>query len=168
MKKFVVIDGNAILHRAWHALPPTLMTKDGIIINAAFGFTSILLKVVSDLKPDYLVVAWDTAAKTFRAEKYEDYKGTRESKEQELYDQVPIIQEVLDAFSVPNLFLDGYEADDIIGTLVTDAKKEKDMESIIVTGDLDSLQLVDKSTKVYAPKKGIGEVLIYDEQAVFD
>ncbi len=168
MKKFVVIDGNAILHRAWHALPPTLMTKDGIIINAAFGFTSILLKVVSDLQPDYLAVAWDTAAKTFRAEKYEDYKGTRESKEQELYDQVPIIQEVLNTFGVPNLFLDGYEADDIIGTLVTRAKEEKEIESMIVTGDLDSLQLVDKLTKIYTPKKGIGEVLIYDEKEVFN
>lgn len=165
MKKFVVIDGNAILHRAWHALPPTLMTKDGVIINAAFGFTSILLKVISDLKPDYLAVAWDTAAKTFRAEKYEDYKGTREKQEDELYDQIPIIQEVLDAFGVPNLFLDGYEADDIIGTLVTNAKK-KELQSVIVTGDLDSLQLVDNFTKVYAPKRGIGDAILYDPAAV--
>lgn len=168
MKKLVVIDGNAILHRAWHALPPTLTTSDGTIINAAYGFTSILLKVISDLNPDYLAVAWDTAAKTFRAEKYEDYKGTREKKEQELYDQIPIIQDIMDAFTVPNLFIDGYEADDVIGTIAKKVRNKKEVETIIVTGDLDSLQLVDKSTKVYALKRGIADTIVYDEQAVYD
>ena len=166
MKKFVVIDGNAILHRAWHAIPPTLMTADGTIINAAYGFTSILLRVISDLKPDYLAVAWDTAAKTFRAEKYDEYKGTRERKEQELYDQIPIIQEILDAFNIPNLFLDGYEADDVIGTLVKKARGKKNIKTIVVTGDLDILQLVDNSTRVYTLKKGISDTFIYDEDAV--
>lgn len=166
MKKFVIVDGNAILHRAWHALPPTLTTKDGTIINAAYGFTSILLKVLSDLKPDYLVVAWDTAAKTFRAEKYEEYKGTRVKQEDELYEQIPIIQEILEAFDIPNLFLDGYEADDVIGTVVTKVEKENTIESVIVTGDLDSLQLVDKLTKVYTMKKGIADTVLYDIDAV--
>lgn len=143
MKKFVVLDGNAILHRAWHALPPTMSKKDGTIINAVYGFVSILLKVMNEQKPDYLAVAWDTAGGTFRDELYEDYKGTREKKEDELYDQIPMIQEIVDSFSIPNLFLEGYEADDIIGTVAQVAKDEKNIETIIVTGDLDLLQLVE-------------------------
>jgi DNA polymerase I len=167
MKKLVVIDGNAILHRAWHAIPPTLTTKDGTIVNAAYGFVSILLKVIADLKPDYFIVTWDTAAKTFRAEKYADYKGTRVKQDQELYDQIPIIQKIMDAFSIPNLFLDGFEADDVIGTIAHQVRSDKKIETIIVTGDLDSLQLVDKSTKIYTLKKGISETMIYDEDAVY-
>ncbi len=166
MKKFVVIDGNAILHRAWHALPPTLMTEDGTIVNAVYGFASILLKVLQDVKPDYVAVAWDTAAPTFRKEKYAEYKATRKEKEQELYDQIPIIQDMVKAFGFPNLFLDGYEADDIIGTLATKAKKKKDLLTVIVTGDMDVLQLVDANTKVYGLKKGITETLLYDAEAV--
>ena len=166
MKKFVIIDGNAILHRAWHAIPPTLMTRDGTIVNAAYGFTSILLKTIDDLKPDYLVVAWDTAVKTFRHDKYEQYKGTRETKEQELYDQIPIIQSILDAFDIPNVMLDRYEADDVIGTLTERAKKKKDWQSVIVTGDMDSLQLVDNFTQVYALKSGISSTVLYDAAAV--
>lgn len=164
-KTFIIIDGNAILHRAWHALPPTLMTKDGLIVNAVFGFTSILLKVFSDLKPDFIAVAWDTAAKTVRAEKYVDYKATREKKEQELYDQIELIQEIVAAFAIPNLMKDGYEADDMIATLAKRAKKEG-LSTIIVTGDMDLLQLVDESTFVYALKKGISQTILFDRAAV--
>lgn len=166
MKKFVVIDGNAILHRAWHALPPTLMTEDGTIVNAAYGFASILLKVLQDLKPDYLAVAWDTAAPTFRKEKYEAYKATRKTKEPELYDQIPIIHDIVTAFGYPNVLKDGYEADDVIGTLAAKAKKQKDMQTIIVTGDMDALQLIDEAVKVYALKKGITETVLMDAGAV--
>lgn len=166
MKTFVIIDGNAILHRAWHALPPTLMTEDGTIVNAVYGFASILLKVLQDVKPDYVTVAWDTAAPTFRKEKYEQYKATRKEKEQELYDQIPIIQDLVKAFGFPNVFLDGYEADDVIGTLATKAKKKKDVNVVIVTGDMDVLQLVDERVKVYGLKKGISESMLYDAEAV--
>lgn len=166
MKKFVVIDGNAILHRAWHALPPSLVTEDGTIVNAVYGFTSILLKVFADLKPDYLAVAWDTAAKTFRAEKYEQYKATRVTKEKELYDQIPIIQELMDKFHIPNVLLDGYEADDVIGTLAVKAAKKKNLETIIVTGDNDAMQLVNETTRVYGLRKGLSETELYDAAAV--
>lgn len=166
MKKFVLIDGNAILHRAWHALPPTLMTEDGTIVNAAYGFASILLKVLGELKPDYLAVAWDTAARTFRKDKYEAYKATRKVKEQELYDQVPIIQDIVSAFGYPNVFLDGYEADDVIGTLAAKAKKHREIQTIIVTGDMDALQLVNDRVHVYALKKGITETVLMDADAV--
>ncbi|MBI4122048.1 MAG: DNA polymerase I [Parcubacteria group bacterium] len=166
MKKFVVIDGNAILHRAWHALPPTLTTEDGTIVNAVYGFASILLKVLADLKPEYVAVAWDTAAKTFRAEKYAHYKATRVTKEQELYDQIAIIQDLMKKFHFPNLLLDGYEADDVIGTLVDLAKKIDDVETIIVTGDLDIFQLIDERTRVYKLRKGISETAFFDAAAV--
>lgn len=166
MKKFVVIDGNAILHRAWHALPPTLTTEDGTIVNAVYGFTSILLKVFADLKPDYIAVAWDTAARTFRHDKYEAYKGTRETKEQELYDQIPIIQDLMDHFHFPNVLLDGYEADDVIGTLALKAKELDGVETIIVTGDMDALQLIDDRTRVYGLRKGISDTVLYDADAV--
>jgi DNA polymerase-1 len=166
MKKFVVIDGNAILHRAWHALPPTLTTEDGTIVNAVYGFASILLKVFADLKPDYIAVAWDTAARTFRHEKYEEYKGTRETKEQELYDQIPIIQDMMDHFHFPNVLLDGYEADDVIGTLALKAKELDGVETIIVTGDMDALQLIDDRTRVYGLRKGISDTVLYDADAV--
>lgn len=166
MKKFVIIDGNAILHRAWHALPPTMMTPDGTIVNAVYGFASIFLKMIVDLKPDYMAVAWDTKAKTLRAEKYEEYKATRKVKEQELYDQIPMIQELVEAFNVPNVMKDGYEADDVIGTLATRAKQHENIQTIVVTGDMDILQLIDDRTRVCALKKGISETLIYDAEAV--
>lgn len=166
MKKFVVLDGNAILHRAWHALPPTLMTPDGTIVNAVYGFASIFLKVIADLKPDYMAVAWDTKAKTFRAEKYEAYKATRKEKEQELYDQIPLIQELVKAFRVPNLLKDGFEADDILGTVAKLAREHGNIQTIIVTGDKDTLQLIDDHTRVCALKKGITDTMMYDAQAV--
>lgn len=166
MKKFVVIDGNAILHRAWHALPPTLMTPDGTMVNAVYGFTSILLKVIGDLKPDYMAVAWDTKAKTFRTEMYEQYKATRKEKEQELYDQIPLIQELVTAFRVPNLMKDGFEADDVLGTLAKLGKEHGNTQTIIVTGDKDTMQLIDDRTSVLTPKNGISETMIYDADAV--
>lgn len=161
-KKFVVIDGNAILHRAWHALPPTLMTEDGTIVNAVYGFASVLLKVLQELKPEYVAVAWDTAAPTFRKEKYEQYKATRKEKEQELYDQIPLIQNLVRDFGYPNVFLDGFEADDVIGTLAAKAQKKKDIETIIVTGDMDALQLINDRVKVYKLKKGIMDTSLMD------
>lgn len=166
MKKFVVVDGNAILHRAWHALPPSLTKADGTIVNAVYGFISILLKTIEELQPTHVAVAWDTAADTFRDEIYEDYKGTRESKEDELYAQIEMIQDMLDAFEIPNIFLDGYEADDVIGTLAKRAKKQKDLLTMIITGDKDSYQLVDKSTVVYKLKKGISDYELVDEKKV--
>ena len=161
---FLVLDGNALLHRAWHAIPP-LTTKDGLVVNAAYGFSMVLEKMREQFKPDYMAVAWDLPGKTFRHERYEAYKATRKKKEQELYDQIPIIQDILKTFHIPSLSAVGFEADDIIGTLVSTAEK-KNFETLIVTGDLDSLQLVNPHTKVVFFQKGISETKIYDEKAV--
>lgn len=161
---FLILDGNALLHRAWHAIPP-LTTKDGLVVNAAYGFAMVLEKMREQFTPDFMAVAWDLPGKTFRHEKYEAYKATRVKKEQELYDQIPIIQELLTSFYIPSLEAQGYEADDIIGTLSKKAE-EKGYKSLIVTGDLDALQLVSDKTQVVFFQKGISETKLYDEAAV--
>lgn len=160
-KKFVVIDGNALIHRAWHALPPTLTTKDGEIVNAVYGFTMIMLRVIKDLKPDYFVVTFDLAEPTFRHKQYDKYKANRKKQADELYEQFPRVKEVVRAFNIPIYEKSGYEADDVIATLVKDKAVEK-LKSIIVTGDMDTLQLVDKNTEVYTMHKGLSDTITYD------
>ena len=160
-KKFIIIDGNALLHRAWHALPATITTKKGEVVNAVYGFTTILFKVLKDLQPDYLAVTFDLAGPTFRHEQYKEYKANRAKQPDELYSQLPRIKEVVSAFDIPIYEKQGFEADDVIATLV----RQKDVEqikSIIVTGDMDTLQLVDKNTEVYTMHKGISDTLTYD------
>ena len=163
---FLIVDGNALLHRAWHAIPP-LTTKDGTVVNAVYGFAMVVENMLKSQKPTHMAVAWDLPGGTFRDEIYEDYKGTREKKEQELYDQIPMIQDLMEAFGIPNIEAEGYEADDIIGTLSKKAAK-KGMKAIIVTGDLDSVQLVDDDVHVLFFQKGVSQTKLYDEQAVKD
>ncbi|MCX6742861.1 MAG: DNA polymerase I, partial [Candidatus Parcubacteria bacterium] len=164
--KFILIDGNALVHRAFHALPP-LTTKTGELVNAVYGFITIFLKALKDIKPEYVAVTFDKAKKTFRDEIYKEYKATRVKAPQELYDQIPKIKEVLKLFKVPIYELDGFEADDVIGTIAHHAEVNKpEIETIIVTGDLDTLQLIDDNTKVYSLKRGISDTIIYDEKNV--
>ncbi|HLD27229.1 MAG TPA: 5'-3' exonuclease H3TH domain-containing protein, partial [Patescibacteria group bacterium] len=167
-KKFIIIDGNALLHRAWHALPP-MTTQNGLLVNAVYGFTSILLKIIKELKPDYLCAAFDRRGKTLRAEEFTDYKAQRKKQPDELYEQIPWIEKILAAFNVPVIDSQkaGYEADDVIGTVVTElSKKHPEIHSVIVTGDLDTLQLVNDSTEVFTLKKGISDTITYDAGAV--
>ncbi len=159
-----IIDGNALLHRAWHALPP-LATKDGRLVNAVYGFLLVLLKLLRDEKPAYLAVTFDKAGPTFRHETYEAYKATRVKAPDELYAQIPILHEVLGALKLPIFEAAGYEADDLIGTIATKTAKG-DIDTVIVTGDLDTLQLVGPHVRVYTFARGIKEVQIYDEKAV--
>lgn len=166
MKTFLILDGNALLHRAWHAIPP-LTSPDGRVVNAAYGFTNVLEKMRTDLKPDFMVVAWDLPGDTFRHTEYEEYKGQREKKEQELYDQIPIIQDILKVYGVPSLSAPGFEADDVIATL---AKKfgKKDLQVKIVTGDKDTFQLIDDHICVVSFIKGLSETKVYDASAVLE
>jgi DNA polymerase-1 len=163
-KILVLIDSHALIHRAFHALPE-LSTKKGERVNAVYGFVSVFLKVLKELKPDYLVAAFDLPGPTFRHKEFEAYKATRVKAPDELYAQIGRVKEILRAFDIPIYEKAGFEADDIIASLVTKAKKQK-IRNIIVTGDLDTLQLVDKNTGVYTLKKGIGDTAIYDEKAV--
>jgi DNA polymerase I len=145
----VLIDGNALIHRGFHALPP-LTTKDGELVNAVFGFTTTLLKVLSEIKPKYIAVTFDKKKKTFRHEKYKEYKAKRIKAPQELYDQIPLVKQIVEAFNIPIFEKDGFEADDLIGTLAY--KTDKDV--LIVTSDLDAYQLINGHVKVYKLKHG--------------
>lgn len=163
-KTLILIDGHALVHRAFHALPP-LNTGGGELVNAVFGFTSILLKVLKDLAPDYIAATFDLAGPTFRHKEFEDYKATRVKAPDELYAQIARVKDVLGAFNIPVYEKEGFEADDVIGTIARQAKKDK-VKTIIVTGDLDTLQLVDKDTEVFTLKKGVKDTVFYDEAAV--
>ena len=165
-KKLMIIDGNALLHRAWHALPP-MSTQKGLMINAAYGFLNIVFKAIKDLKPDYLAVTFDRREKTFRHEEYAEYKAGREKQPDEFYNQLPIVKEVLTALNIKIYELAGYEADDVIGTICTLKTVDRpDILTIIVTGDMDTLQLVDDNTEVYTLRKGINDTVIYNIEAV--
>lgn len=158
--KFLVIDGSSLIHRAFFALPP-LMTKQGLHTGAVYGLCNMLLKLLGDLQPKYMAVAFDKSRKTFRTEMYADYKGQRKPTPSELSEQFPLAMKVLGTMGIPTLELDNYEADDIIGTFAKHAPD--DVEVVIVTGDRDELQLVDKRTKVYYTKRGISDIQIFDE-----
>lgn len=165
-KKIIIIDSNALVHRAFHALPP-LKTKKGELVNAVYGFTSILFRVIKDLNPDYIAATFDLAGPTFRDIEYKEYKAKRVKAGQELYGQIPSVKEIIKALEIPIYEKKGFEADDIIGTIVADVrKKNPDIKIFIITGDLDTLQLVDKQTAVYTMKKGIKDTLIYDIKAI--
>lgn len=165
---FIIIDANAIFHRAYHALP-RFTTSKGELVNAVFGFSSILLKALKDFKPDYMAAAFDVAGPTFRDVEYEEYKATRQKAPDELYAQIPRIKEVLSAFNIPIYEQEGFEADDIIGTIAHLVEnKTKNINVLIVSGDLDTLQLVNKRTRVYTMKKGVQDTVIYDEKAVME
>lgn len=164
-KKLILIDGNALMHRAYHALPP-LTTKKGEVVNAVYGFTSVLLKVIKDLKPDFMVCAFDVKGGTFRDKIYKEYKAGRKKPDQEFYDQIPKIKEVVKALNIPIVEKQGFEADDVIGTLAEQADRK--LKTTIVTGDLDLLQLINQNTEVFTLRKGIKDTVIYDEKAVFE
>lgn len=126
----VIIDGNALLHRAFHALPP-LQTKDGLLVNAVYGFATILLKILKELDPDAIVATFDLRGPTFRHLAYKEYKATRVKQPQELYDQLPLIKRLVQAMNIPIYEAEGFEADDIIGTIVQENKKTKDRKSVV-------------------------------------
>jgi DNA polymerase I len=148
-----------------------MTTKSGVMVNAVYGFTSMLLKVWKDLQPNCIAVTFDMAGPTFRHEQYKEYKATRVKAEQDLYDQIPLVHEVVESFGLPIYEKKGYEADDVIGTIVEEIKNQKskiknDVEVFIVTGDMDTLQLVRNGVKVYTLRKGISDVVVYDAPAV--
>jgi DNA polymerase-1 len=163
---FIILDGNALLHRAFHALPP-MTTKGGVLVNAVYGFTSILLKIIKDFQPDYLCAAFDRKGESKRKLDFSAYKAQRVKQPDELYSQIPIIEEVLATFGIPVIDAEesGYEADDVIGTVVKKLKKE-DLKKIIVTGDLDTLQLINDNTEIFTSKKGLNDTVIYTDKEV--
>jgi len=162
-KKLVLIDGNALVHRAYHAIPP-LTSPAGEPTNAVYGFTSMLLKALSELKPDYIAVAFDVG-RTFRHDEYPDYKATRARPPDDLEAQFGPVKAVVEAFGIPQYYADGYEADDVVGTLAEQAARQN-IETIIVTGDTDILQLVSPHTKVLISGRRFSDTVLYDEERV--
>ena len=163
-QKIILLDSNAIIHRAFHALPP-LSTKSGILTNAVYGYALALLAVLEKFQPVGAIATFDLRVPTFRHEQYKEYKATRKKAPDELYAQIPLVKDLLRAFGIPILEKAGFEADDLIGTL-TRLSELKNYEKIIITGDLDALQLIDEKTKVYVFRKGIKDALVYDKAAV--
>ncbi len=165
-KKLVLLDAHAIIHRAYHALPDFTGPK-GEPTGALYGLSSMLLRIISDLSPDYLVACYDLPKPTIRHEAYEGYKGTRTKTDDALIAQLKKSRAVFEAFSIPIYEREGFEADDIIGTVVEMTKDEKNLEVIIASGDMDTLQLIEgKRVRVYTLKKGLNETTLYDEEAV--
>jgi DNA polymerase-1 len=175
-KVMVLIDSNAIIHRAYHALPKTMKTSKGELTNVVYGYTTTLIKVLEDLKPTHIAASFDISKATFRAAEFAEYKAHRVKADQELYDQIPRVRELLEVLNIPVYEMEGFEADDCIGTIaakfqLTDNKYQidaelqipdkEDFEVYIVTGDKDAFQLIDGNIFVYNLKGGLqnGEVI---------
>jgi DNA polymerase-1 len=165
-EKLVLIDGNGILHRAFHALPK-LTAEDGKLTNAVYGFFSMFIKLVNDLKPDYLAVCFDRAKPTFRQQLYVGYQANRPKMDNELVPQIEMVHNALDSSKIKIFELDGYEADDLIGTITKKAVEGKDvLEIIVVSSDRDLLQLVNSHVRILAPVIGITKMILFDQKSV--
>ncbi len=165
MKKLLLIDGNAIFHRAFHALP-LFQTSNKEYINAVYGFIRMLFEIIKKENPDYLICAFDHKDKTFRHHEFVEYKANRPKPPAELYPQLPRLFEILKIFNIPIFQNPGFEADDIIGTLSEQAEHEPNLHTVILTGDKDIFQLVSTKTSVVMPKIGITQTVTYTPQEV--
>ncbi|MFA5368092.1 MAG: DNA polymerase I [Dehalococcoidia bacterium] len=165
----VLFDGNALIHRAFHALPPFSVRKTGEATGAVYGFANMVLKVLGELKPSCCAVAFDYPAPTFRHKEYPEYKAHRPPAPEELKSQFKRVRQLVDAFNIPSIELEGYEADDILGTLARQAT-DAGIDTVIVTGDMDTLQLVSPQVKVLTPKPGkpFSDTVLYDEEKVVE
>ncbi|OGH05188.1 MAG: hypothetical protein A2W22_05990 [Candidatus Levybacteria bacterium RBG_16_35_11] len=166
LNKLIVIDGFAILHRAYHALPP-LKSKEGKLTNAVYGFFSMLLKLINDLKPEYITVCFDRPKPTFRSALYVGYQAHRPEMESDLSLQIELVHDALKDSKIKIFELDGYEADDLIGTIANQVvKAKKNTQVIIVSGDRDLLQLVNSHVFMIAPITGITKMIFFDTEKV--
>ena len=168
-KRLVLFDAHAIIHRAYHALPEFASSK-GEPTGALYGLSTMLIRIISDLKPDYLAAAYDLPSPTFRHEAYAEYKAGRAKTDEALISQLKRSREIFESFAIPIYDHPGFEADDILGTIVEQLKKELatgEIEIIIASGDMDTMQLVQgNKVQVYTLKKGINDTILYDEKAV--
>ena len=166
MERLMLLDGFGLVYRGYYALPP-LTTAKGELVNGVFGFCSIVLRGFADLKPDYVAVAFDLSGPTFRHEQYADYKATRTRMPDDLRDQFPKVREVVKALRIPVYELQGFEADDVIGTLTGQADA-RDLETTIVSVDLDMLQLVTDRTRLMTTRSGVENTVIYDPARIWE
>lgn len=163
-KKFILVDGQGLLYRAFYALPQ-LVTTCGQIVNAVYGFTMILIRLLEEEKPEYILITFDTPVPTFRHKEYKEYKAHRKKMPDELISQIPLVKEIINNYNIAICSKEGYEADDVIGTIAKEAEK-RNCNTIIVTGDKDAFQLISPHTKIMTTIKGVTEVKIYDEEGI--
>jgi DNA polymerase I len=167
-KRIVLLDTHAIIHRAYHALPE-FTGPAGAPTGALYGLVAMLLKIIADLKPDYIAACYDLPKPTIRHEAYAEYKGTRQKTDDALAQQLNESHKVFEAFGIPMYSREGFEADDLLGTIAHELRNKKSVEVIIASGDMDTLQLVvDEKVRVYTLKKGINDTILYDEKAVLE
>ncbi len=166
-KQIVIIDGNSLINRAYYAMQRPMITKGGLYTQGVYGFLNMLTKIKKDYEPEYMVIAFDRKAPTFRHKAYDEYKAGRKKMPDELAMQLPILKDVLDAMNISMLEIDGFEADDIIGTVALTAEKAG-LFPLIITGDKDELQLASDITRVLITRKGISEFDIFDRQAMIE
>lgn len=168
LRRVVLIDAHALIHRAYHALPGFASSK-GEPTGALYGLSTMVMRAIDELKPHAIFACFDLPKPTFRHVAYDAYKGTRQKSDDELISQLIRAKDVFDAFTIERFELEGFEADDLIGTLVEKLKKEKDVEIVIVSGDMDTMQLIEgEKIKVYTLKKGIQETQMFDEKKVIE
>lgn len=164
MKKAFLLDGHSLIHRAYYAIPE-LKTKKGTVTNAAYGFSLMLIRLLQEKEPDYIAVAFDMEGPTFRHQRFHEYKATRDRAPEDLKPQLALIRKILTAFDIPIYEEGGYEADDVIGTMAQ-YFKEKGLYTVVVTGDRDALQLVNPQLEVMYTRRGITDIVTYDEKRV--
>ena len=164
MQTLLLIDGNAIMHRAYHALPP-FKAEDGTLTNVVYGYLSMLNKVVVDFKPDYLISCFDTPKATFRNKIFKEYQSQRPKIDDEFIVQIPLVKQALDEAGIERMEKDGYEADDLIGTITKIFETNK-FRVVILTGDKDIFQLITDNVFVAAPQLGLANIKIFDKSEV--
>ena len=168
METLIIIDGNSVIHRAYHALPDLLAKGKGKV-NAVYGFLLVFLKAIDDFNPDYITVCFDTKPPTFRHKKFGEYKAGRKKAPQDLYDQIPMIKEILETMDVAIFEKPGFEADDLIGTIANKALQKQavpEIHAIIVSSDFDVFQLVNNNIKVYNLIKGVKQGDVFDAKSI--
>ncbi len=166
--KLLLVDGSALLHRAYHAYPP-FTTKNGVIVGAVYGVASILISAIEEVAPTHLMVAWDLPKPTFRHLKYVGYKAQRPKADTEMVEQIPLVKDVIETMGVVQYAEEGFEADDVIGTLsklTTQQSSKEEMEIVILTGDQDTMQLVNEHVKILTPAKGSNPPVLYGVEEV--
>ena len=166
-KKILIIDSNALIHRAYHALPP-FTTKEGVLVNAVYGYITTLKNAIDRIEPDYIVATFDLPGKTFRHHRFEAYKANREKAPDDLYQQIPLVKQFLNSCDIPIYQKEGFEADDVIGSISNQLNHQAKLEKYIVTGDKDTLQLVNDNTKVFTLGRGITDPVLFDEKKVVE
>lgn len=169
---FLAIDANAIIHRAFHAYPPTLQTEEGIQVNAVYGFTTMLLEALEMFNPKYVLCAMDTHKPTFRHTLYSEYKATRKPVDLSLLDQFPLVEEILKSFNIPVIKKEGYEADDILGTISKYVSEgvwsSENLDLYILSGDRDLLQLINSKTYICLPNGNFKNIVVYDREKSYE